>query len=58
MAFRIRCEEGQERWSDGHENEWKSTTGGGLKDVPETWERGGAQESMGVNLAVTHNIGI
>ena len=23
-AFRIRCGERQERWSDGHENEWKS----------------------------------
>jgi hypothetical protein len=25
-AFRIRCGEGQERWLDGHENEWKSVT--------------------------------
>jgi hypothetical protein len=24
-GFRIRCGEGQERWLDGHENEWKST---------------------------------
>ena len=25
-GFRIRCGEGQERWLDGHEDEWKSTT--------------------------------
>ena len=25
-GFRIRCGEGQERWLDGHENEWKSAT--------------------------------
>jgi hypothetical protein len=24
--FRIRCGEGQERWLDGHEYEWKSAT--------------------------------
>jgi transposase len=23
--FRTRCEEGQERWPDAHENEWEST---------------------------------
>jgi hypothetical protein len=23
-GFRIRCGEGQERWLDDHENEWKS----------------------------------
>ena len=26
---RIRYGEGQERWPDGHENEWKSATDGG-----------------------------
>ena len=25
-GFRIRCGEGQERWLDDHENEWKSAT--------------------------------
>ena len=25
----IRCEEGQEKWPDDHNNEWKSTTDGG-----------------------------
>jgi len=25
-GFRIRCGEGQGRWLDGHENEWKSVT--------------------------------
>jgi len=25
-GFRIRGEEGQEKWIDGHENEWKSAT--------------------------------
>jgi hypothetical protein len=24
--FMIRCEKGQERWPDGHGNEWKSET--------------------------------
>ena len=28
-GFRIRCREGQERWLNGHENEWKSATDGG-----------------------------
>jgi hypothetical protein len=27
-VFRVRCGEGQERWTDGHENEWKSATKG------------------------------
>ena len=27
--FRIRCWEGQERWLDGHENEWKSAADSG-----------------------------
>jgi hypothetical protein len=27
-GFRIRCEERQERWLDGYEDEWKSTTDG------------------------------
>ena len=26
-------------------------------NVIETWDRGGTQESIGVTLAVTHNIG-
>ena len=62
-GFRIRCGEGQERWLDGHENEWKSATdrgeevGGHLQDETETWDKGGTQESMGVTLAVTHSIG-
>ena len=30
---------------------------GHLQDVTETWVKGGAQESMGVTLAVTHSIG-
>jgi hypothetical protein len=29
VGFRIRCRGGQERWPDGHENEWKSATDGG-----------------------------
>ena len=45
------------------ENEWKSATGKGwgegehLEDKTETWTRGGAQESMGMTLAVTHSTG-
>ena len=27
-GYQIRCGEGQERWLDGHENEWKSATDG------------------------------
>jgi hypothetical protein len=45
---------------DVHESEWKSATyrgGGHLKNVAETWDRAGTQESMGVTLAVTHSIG-
>ena len=30
---------------------------GHLQDKTETWDKGGAQESMGVTLAVTHSIG-
>jgi hypothetical protein len=30
---------------------------GHLQDEKETWDKGGTQESMGVTLAVTHNIG-
>ena len=30
---------------------------GYLKDETETWNKGGAQESMGVTLAVTHSTG-
>jgi hypothetical protein len=26
--LKIRCGEGQERWPDGHENEWKSASDG------------------------------
>ena len=28
-----------------------------LEDMPETWHRGGSQESMGVTLAETHSSG-
>ena len=28
-----------------------------LQNETETWDKGGAQESMGVSLAVTHSIG-
>jgi hypothetical protein len=28
-GFRIRCGEGQERWLEDYENEWKSATDGG-----------------------------
>ena len=51
----------QERWLNTHENERKSCKGQGveehLQDEAEAWDRRGAQESMGVILAVTHNIG-
>ena len=30
---------------------------GDLQDKTKTWDKGGAQESMGVTLAVTHYIG-
>ena len=33
-------------------NEW-----GDLEDIPETWNRGSSQESVGVTLAETHNSG-
>lgn len=52
--FRIRYGEGQERWLDGHENEWKSATDGGgghLQDETETWDKGGAQKLMGSHLS-------
>lgn len=57
------CREGQERWPDDHEKEWKYATdrsgelGGHLKNVPEINDRGSAQESMRVTLGVTHCIG-
>jgi hypothetical protein len=36
---------------------WHFGGGGGhLKDLPETWNRGGAQESMRMTLAVTCSI--
>ena len=60
--FIIRCSERQKRWPDVHENEWKSATDDGqgsrghLQDETETWDKGGAQESMWVTLAVTHYI--
>jgi hypothetical protein len=38
-------------------NLWGWRGGRHLKDVPKTWDRGGAQESMVVTLAVTHSIG-
>jgi hypothetical protein len=28
VRFGIRCREGQERWPNGHENEWKCATNG------------------------------
>jgi len=62
-GFSIRWGERQERCPDGHANEWKSATDGSgevcvghLQDKTETWDKVGAQESMGVILAVTHNI--
>jgi hypothetical protein len=30
---------------------------GHLQDETETWDKGGTQESMGVTLTVTHNVG-
>jgi hypothetical protein len=61
LGFRIRCEDGQEGLPDDHENEWKSTYlyggRGQLQDLPETWDKGGYQESMGLTLAETHSTG-
>lgn len=62
VGVQVRCGEGQERWPDKHENEWKSATGrwegrGHLQDKTETWDKGGTQESMRVTLAMTHSIG-
>ena len=37
--------------------EVRSWGGGQLQDETETWDKGGAQESMGVTLAVTHCTG-
>ena len=46
-VFKIRYVAGQERWLDGHENEWKSSTEegkdiGGIyrTDIPEIWVKG------------------
>lgn len=45
-GFKIMYGKGQERWPDGHQNEWKIATdrgwgdGGHLKDMSETWNRG------------------
>ena len=47
-------------WGESQENEQKSTASKGrdhLEDIKETWDGGGSQESMGVSLAKTHNIG-
>ena len=55
-------------WQDGHESECKSATDNWptdgvregrdhLQEETETTDKGGAQESMGVTLAVTHSIG-
>jgi hypothetical protein len=59
-VFRIRHGERQERWPDVHENEWKSSTDlhgvvgvGYWEDLPESWGRGGSQESMRVILSET-----
>lgn len=47
---------------DTHKNEWKSATdedeevGVHLQYETETWDRRGAQESMGETLAVTHSM--
>ena len=43
-GVRIRCWEEQERWPDGHENEWRSATDrgeelGNLKDIPVTCDK-------------------
>jgi hypothetical protein len=62
-GFSIRCEERQEKWPDGHENGWKSASDrhgevrGNLKDIPEIWDKRGAQEPIEVTLAVSHSIG-
>ena len=46
-GFQIRYGKGQEKWLDGHENEWESATygvrkwvGGHLQDETETWDKG------------------
>lgn len=62
-VFKIRCEGGQERWIDGHENEWESIDDRGnkveahLEEKKETRDNGGSKESMGASLAVAHYIG-
>ena len=58
-VFRISSGKRQEKWPDGHENEWKFATDesgslGHLQDMTEMWDKGGTQESMEVSLAVTH----
>lgn len=45
---------------EGQENTWKSAAGGAggyLEDMPETWDRGGSQESMGMTLVETDSSG-
>lgn len=54
---------GQERQSNGHENEWKSATDKGgeavghLQKETKTWDKGGTQKAMKVTLAVTQSTG-
>jgi hypothetical protein len=39
-GFRIRCGEWQEKWLDGHKNEWKSTTPGHLQEKTDIRDKG------------------
>lgn len=43
--MRIKCME--------YRNQWHSSKGGNLSDVPETWDRGGFREYMMVSPAET-----
>ena len=46
-GFRSRCGEGEERWLDGHENEWKSATDGGeeVRAISRMRQRPGIREA-------------
>jgi hypothetical protein len=48
-VFRIKCGEGQERWLDGHENEWKSATDRGeeVQDEAKSCDKEDGHESIG-----------
>lgn len=55
----------QERWLDGHKYERKSATYGREgrgnlqeKEKKKHWDKGGTQESVGVTLAVSPEIGV